>query len=91
MKLPNGLTPQELRVLQEFRRVEKDELNEDEINGIKHPHGGGLEPARSLLQKGWLKGAAEGAGFALTERAKALLAVKPAPAGAEAEGESSEA
>lgn len=87
MKLPHGLTPQELRVLQEFRRVEKDELTQDEIVGIKHPAGGGIEPARSLAAKGYLKASAEGTGFALTDRAKALLAVKPAPAGSEGESE----
>jgi hypothetical protein len=91
MKLPHGLTPQELRVLQEYRRVEKDELTEEEIAGIKHPHGGGVEPARSLVAKGYLKAAAEGAGFGLTDRAKALLAEKPAPAGAEGESASAEA
>jgi hypothetical protein len=91
MKLPNGLTPQELRVLQEYRRVEKDELTEEEIAGIKHPHGGGVEPARSLAAKGYLEAAMEGTGFALTDKAKALLAEKPAPAGAEGESESAEA
>ena len=85
MKLPNGLTPQEIRVLQEFRRAEKEELTEDEINGIKHPHGGGIDPARSLAEKGFLTGIAEGAGFRLTDRARTLLAVNPAPAGGEAE------
>ncbi len=85
MKLPNGLTAQELRVLQEYRRVEKDELSEVEIAAIKHPDGGGVEPARSLAAKGFLAAAAEGAGFRLTDRARALLAEKPAPAGAETE------
>lgn len=85
MKLPHGLTPQEYRVLQEFRRTEKEELTEEEINGIKHPHGDGLEPARSLAAKGFLAGASEGAGYRLTDRARTILAAKPAPAGAEAE------
>lgn len=85
MKLPNGLTPQEYRVLQEFRRTEKEELTEEEIGGIKHPHGGGIEPARTLAAKGFLTGAAEGGGYRLTDRARAILAAKPAPAGAEAE------
>ncbi|MBI2212466.1 MAG: hypothetical protein HYU52_02375 [Acidobacteria bacterium] len=91
MKLPQGLTPQELRVLQEFRRVAQEELTEAEICGIKHPDGGGIEPARSLLAKGYLEPASEGAGFRLTDRAKALLALKPAPAGSEGEAEGSEA
>jgi hypothetical protein len=85
MKLPNALTPQELRVLQEFRRAEKEELTDEEIGAIKHPHGGGIEPARSLIAKGFLAVAAEGAGFGLTDRARTLLAAKPAPAGSEAE------
>lgn len=91
MKLPNGLTPQELRVLQEYRRVEKDELTDEEIGGIKHPHGGGLEPAHTLTSKGYLKAGAEGAGFALTDKAKALLAVNPVPAGTEGESGAAEA
>jgi hypothetical protein len=91
MKLPNGLTPQELRVLQEFRRTEKNDLTDDEIAGIRHTHGGGIEPARSLAAKGYLVPAAEGAGFTLTDRAKALLAVNPVPAGSEGESGAAEA
>lgn len=82
MKLPNGLSPQEIRVLQEFRRTEKDELTEEEIIGIKHPGGGGIETARTLLAKGFLAAAPEGSGYCLTDRARTLLAAKPAPAGA---------
>lgn len=91
MKLPHGLTPQELRVLQEYRRVEKDELTGEEIAGIRHPHGGGVEPARSLAAKGYLEARAEGTAFGLTGKAKDLLAEKPAPAGAEGEAASAEA
>ena len=48
MHLPEGLTPAEIRVLQEYRRLGKQELTVEEIKAIKHPVGGGETPATIL-------------------------------------------
>ncbi len=39
--LPNDLATQEIRVLQEFRRLNAETLSPDQIQAIKHPAGGG--------------------------------------------------
>ena len=75
--LPNGLTPQEIRVLQEFRRLNAETLALDTIKAIKHPAGGGEAPAVSLAGKGYLV-ATEG-GFAVTQPAKDFLAIDAKP------------
>lgn len=76
--LPYGLTTQELRVLQEFRRLNAESLPVATIKAIKHPAGGGEAPAAGLAGKGYL--VAEGAeSYALTEKAKELLAINPVP------------
>lgn len=75
--LPNGLTSQEIRVLQEFRRLNAETLTADVIKGIKHPVGGGEAPAQSLTAKGWL--AVGDGGFELTQKAKDFLAIDAKP------------
>ena len=75
--LIKGMTAQEIRVLQEFRRIQTDTLGLDIIKAIKHPAGGGDAPARSLISKGFL--APAGDGFALTDKAKEFLAYDPKP------------
>jgi hypothetical protein len=75
--LPIGLTTPEIRVLQEFRRVGSDTMTTAAIVAIKHPAGGGEEPAKSLAAKGFL--VADGGGYALTATAKELLALDPKP------------
>ena len=75
--LPLDLTSPEIRVLQEFRRLNTETMSADAIKGIKHPAGGGEAPAVSLTAKGFLT-AADG-GYALTEKAKDLLAIDPKP------------
>lgn len=75
--LPNDLTTQEIRVLQEFRRLNLETMSVDQIKAIKHPFGGGEQPAVSLVGKGWLT--ADPAGYTLTEKAKAFLANDPKP------------
>lgn len=75
--IPNGLTAQEIRVLQEFRRRTTDSLTRELIEGVRHPAGGGLEPAEALAGKGYLE--AEGDGFKLTEKGKTFLAYDPVP------------
>jgi hypothetical protein len=77
--LPIPLTAPEMRLLQEFRRISADTLDLAAIKAIKHPTGGGEAPALSLIDKGYL--AADGAReeFALTEKAKAFLAINYVP------------
>ncbi|MEA2489690.1 MAG: hypothetical protein QOH21_1482 [Acidobacteriota bacterium] len=81
--LPYGLTTQEFRVLQEFRRLNVETLPVATIKAIKHPAGGGEGPAVSLAGKGYLVADAAADGFALTPSAKALLALDPVPLGEE--------
>jgi hypothetical protein len=77
--LPYGLTTQEFRVLQEFRRLNVESLPVATIKAIKHPAGGGEGPAVSLAGKGYLVADAAAEGFALTPSAKELLALDPVP------------
>ena len=77
--MPNGLTAQELRVLQEFRRLNAESLTLEQIKAIKHPSGGGEAPAVSLVDKGWLATNGDKESFTTTEKAKALLAIDPKP------------
>ncbi|HYK02355.1 MAG TPA: hypothetical protein VE974_11405 [Thermoanaerobaculia bacterium] len=75
--LPHGLTPQEIRVLQEFRRLNGETLTPEQIKAIKHPAGGGETPAAGLVGKGFLTG--NGDGFTLTQQAKDFLAIDARP------------
>jgi len=88
--LPNGLTTQEIRVLQEFRRLNADSLTLEQIKAIKHPAGGGEAPAVSLVDKGWLETTGSRESFATTQKAKDFLALDPKPFGEEG-GEAGEA
>ncbi|HXI11877.1 MAG TPA: hypothetical protein VNM92_04440 [Thermoanaerobaculia bacterium] len=78
MVLSLGLTTQEIRVLQEFRRLGKDALSSAEIQAIKHPVTAAEKPEMSLLSKGYLT-AGEAESFSLTPRADPLLAYNPVP------------
>ena len=75
--LPNGLTTQEIRVLQEFRRLNNDTLTAEQVKAIKHPTGGGEAPAVSLVAKGLLTG--DAAGFTVTPAGKDFLAIDAKP------------
>jgi hypothetical protein len=77
MILPDGLTPQEIRVLQEFRRTAQDSMTPEQVAGIRHPAGGGEGFAQRLVEKGYLS--AGDPGYTLTERGKGFLdrEVKP--------------
>ena len=77
--LIKGMTPQEIRVLQEFRRVAAETLPADAVKAIKHPSGGGVEPAISLIAKGYLDADEGRTSFTLTEKAKEFLAYDPKP------------
>jgi len=75
--LPFPLSVQEMRVLQEYRRIKTDTLATDAIKAIKHPVGGGETPAESLVAKGFLN--RDGLSYALTEKAKEFLAIDAKP------------
>ncbi|MBK5258999.1 MAG: hypothetical protein JJE51_05350 [Thermoanaerobaculia bacterium] len=77
--LPHPMNPQEMRVLQEFRRIPADTLSVAAIKAIKHPSGGGESPAVSLVAKGYLTTDSSSETFTLTEKAKAFLALDPKP------------
>ena len=78
INLPHGLTSEEIRVLQEFRRLNAETLPLDTIKAIKHPAGAvGEKAAASLAGKGFL--VAEGEGFALPPAAKGFLAIEAKP------------
>ena len=77
--LTNGLTPQEIRVLQEFRRLAAETMGVAAIKAIKHPAGGGEAPAFSLVDKGFLTVDASRENFTLTPKAKGFLAYDPKP------------
>jgi hypothetical protein len=75
--LPNDLTTQEIRVLQEFRRLNLETMTPEQIKAIKHPAGGGEQPAAALVGKGYLT--ADAGGFTQTGKAKAFLAIDAKP------------
>jgi len=75
--LPHGLDSQEIRVLQEFRRLNTETLTLEQIKAIKHPAGGGEAPAVSLVSKGFLTG--NGEGYSVTPQAKDFLSIDAKP------------
>jgi hypothetical protein len=75
--LPLELTSAEIRVLQEFRRLNTDQLTLEVVKAIKHPAGGGEAPAVLLAAKGFL--AAEGESFVVTQKGKDFLAIDAKP------------
>lgn len=76
--LPHGLTSEEIRVLQEFRRLNAETLPLDTIKAIKHPAGAvGEKPAASLAGKGFLVAGEDG--YTITESAKDFLAIEAKP------------
>ena len=82
--LIQGMTADEIRVLQEFRRVTAESLPMSVIKTIKHPAGGGEAPALSLLTKGFLTADASRETFTLTSKAKEFLSYDPKPDAEEA-------
>ena len=74
-----GMMEQEIRVLQEYRRVGTESLAIAAITAIKHPAGGGESPALSLVEKGFLTTDASRENFALTPKAKEFLSYDPKP------------
>ncbi len=75
--MSHPMTPQEIRVLQEFRRLGAETMTLTAIKAIKHPAGGGEAPALSLVKKGYLT--ANGETFTLTQKGKDFLAIDVKP------------
>jgi len=76
--LPHSLTSEEIRVLQEFRRLTTDTLSLETIKALKHPAGAmGEKPAVTLVAKGFLT--AEGESYALAQKGKDFLAIDAKP------------
>ena len=80
--LPLDLTSEEIRVLQEFRRLTTETLSLDTVKAIRHPAGAvGEAAAATLARKGFLT--ADSDTFTLTGKAKDFLAIEAKPAVAE--------
>ncbi len=77
--LIRGLTPQEIRVLQEFRRLSAETLPLSAITAIRHPTGGGETPALDLVVKEFLTADNPRENFSLTSKARDFLAYDPKP------------
>ena len=77
--LMRGMTAQEIRVLQEFRRLSADTLPLSAITAIRHPTGGGEAPALVLVLKDFLTADHSRENFSLTPKAKEFLAYDPKP------------
>ncbi|HVT45332.1 MAG TPA: hypothetical protein VMT00_13185 [Thermoanaerobaculia bacterium] len=79
MLLPQDMTVQEMRVLQEFRRIGQETMTLEEIRTIRHPVGGGEAPAWGLVEKGYLQADETRQSVTLTARAKEFLAIEAVP------------
>ena len=88
--LSHPMSSQEIRILQEYRRIAADSMPLSAIAAIKHPSAGGKEPALGLVAKGYLVADATGENFTLTGKAKEFLALDVKPT-AEAGSGSAEA
>ena len=88
MKLPNGMTAQQIRVLQEFRRRAEDVLTIEELGAVTHPGGGGEDSATELVESGLLSTVEDG--FSLTDKGREFLSRPSIPLGAEMTDESNE-
>jgi hypothetical protein len=77
--LSHPMTSQEIRVLQEFRRLATQTLSIAAIKAVKHPAGGGEAPARDLVAKGYLTADETAENFTLTQKAIDFLALDPKP------------
>ena len=73
------LTAQEMRVLQEYRRINSETMTLDAIKAIKHPAGGGEALAVSLVDRGYLTADPTAQNFTLTRKAKDFLAIDVKP------------
>lgn len=77
--LPHPMTTQEIRVLQEFRRLTTDTLTASSMRSIRHPVNPGEDPAHTLISKGYLTSAVTAEAFTLTQKGKDFLALDVKP------------
>ena len=77
--LSHPMTSQQIRVLQEFRRLATQTLSIAAIKAVKHPAGGGEAPARDLVAKGYLTADPTAENFTLTQKGVDFLALDPKP------------
>lgn len=77
--MSHPLTAQEIRVLQEFRRIGTETMSAAAIVAIKHPAGGGETPARTLVEKGYVTADASRETVTLSEKGKEFLQLDPVP------------
>ena len=78
--LPHGLASDEIRVLQEFRRLNAESLSLEQLKAIKHPAGkGGEAPAVALADRGWIEVDGSREQFTITQKAKEFLAIDARP------------
>jgi hypothetical protein len=77
--MPHGLVAPEIRVLQEFKRLNAESLPLATIKAIRQPFGGGEAPAFGLAAKGYLEADGPSENFALTQKGKDFLAIQAVP------------
>lgn len=77
--LPLSLTTQQIRVLQEFRRLNAESLPLATLTAIKHPAGGGEAPLAGLVENGFLVADAMRENFGLTQEGRDFLAIEAKP------------
>jgi hypothetical protein len=75
--LPNGFTPEEIRVLQEYRRLSAETLSMETIRSIRHPAGEVAPPTAALVSRGYLT--SDGDQFTITQKGKDFLAIEATP------------
>lgn len=78
--LPHGLESHEIRILQEYRRLNNAEsLPLSTLSAVRHPAGASDAAVRSLVAKGFLTGDASGENFTVTGKAREFLAIEAKP------------
>lgn len=77
--LSHPMNSQEIRVLQEYRRLSVQTMSLEAIKAIKHPAGGGEAPAVQLVAKGYLLADEAGENFTLTPKGADFLTLDPKP------------
>ena len=79
MKMPHDLTAQEIRLLQEFRRLTSKQLTRGQLEGVRHPFGETGPAISGLLQKGFLTNGDAADSYGLTEKGEKFLSYDPVP------------
>ena len=77
--LSHPMSSQEIRILQEFRRIASDTMSLPAIEAIKHPAGGGAAPLPALVLKGYLLADAAGQSYSLTAKGKQFISLDVKP------------